>query len=191
VTINPFCNAMKRLLGKCAFIICLLWSGLFLRADGLNPAFQAKLNEQLAVIANWAADPVVIEAVKAHNAALPAGQAALTQDKWQSLSVLDPQVREFTKNAAGQFLKYKRSDVVTEIFISDAAGFKVAFTSKTSNWCHKGKAKHDVPMTGKSWQGPIEVDESTGVQQVQLAVPVLDNGKPIGSFVAGFSVLKL
>jgi len=46
-------------------------------------------------------------------------------------------------------------------------------------------------MTGKTWQGQPEVDESTGLQQVQVAVPILDGGKPIGSLVVGLSLTKL
>jgi hypothetical protein len=182
---------MKNVFGKTTVVVGLLLSGLFLRADGLSPAFQAKIDEQIKVITAWAAEPVVVEAVKAHNASLPAEQAALTQEKWKALNVLDPQVREFTKNPAGLFLKSKKSEAVTEAFISDAAGCKVAFMAKPSNWCHKGKAKHDVPMTGKNWQGAVEVDESSGVQQLQVSVPVLDAGKPIGSLVVGLNILKL
>jgi hypothetical protein len=46
-------------------------------------------------------------------------------------------------------------------------------------------------MQGKPWQGPVEVDESSGQQQLQIAVPVLDGGKPIGSLVVGLSLSKL
>ena len=75
--------------------------------------------------------------------------------------------------------------------MSDAAGLKVAFIAKTTNWSHKGKPKHDVPMTGKSWQGPVEVDESSGQRQIQVSVPVLDGGKPIGSLCVGLSLSQL
>ena len=100
-------------------------------------------------------------------------------------------MRSFAKNPVGQFLKSKKSDIVTEAFVSDAAGLKVGFVAKTSNWSHKGKPKHDVPMTGKTWQGAVEVDESSGQQQLQVAVPVLDGDKAIGSLVVGLSVTKL
>ena len=160
-------------------------------AQTLPPAAQAKLDEEIKVIAGWAADPVIVDAVKAHNAAVPADQAALTQDQWRALTILDPLVRSFAKNAAGQFLKAKKDDNITEAFVSDAAGLKVAFIAKTSNWSHLGKPKHDVPMTGKSWQGPIEVDESSGQRQLQISVPVLDGGKPIGSLCVGLSLSKL
>ena len=160
-------------------------------AASLPSAAQTKVDEQFKIIAGWAADPVIVDAVRAHNASVPADQAALTQDKWRALIVLDPLVRSFTKNPVGQFLKSKKDDIVTEAFVSDAAGLKVGFMAKTSNWCHLGKPKHDVPMTGKNWQGPVEVDESSGQQQLQVSVPVLDGGKPIGSIVVGLSVTKL
>jgi hypothetical protein len=160
-------------------------------AQGLDAATQAKIDAQVKDIVTWAADPILVDAVKAHNASVPADQAALNQDKWKALTVLDPLVRGFTKNAAGQFLKTKKSDLVTEAFVSGADGLKVAFIAKTTNWSHKGKPKHDVPMTGKNWQGPVEVDESSGQQQLQVSVPVLDGGKPIGSLVVGISVTKL
>lgn len=164
----------------------LVWA-----ADSVDPKVQPKVDAQVKEVQAWAADPVVIKAVKAHNTTLPAEYAGMDQDKWKALTVLDPLVRGFTKNDAGQFLKSKKSDVVTEAFLSGAEGLKVAFLAKTTSWSHKGKPKHGVPMTGKTWQGPVEVDESTGLQQVQVAVPVLDEGKPIGSLVVGLSLSKL
>jgi hypothetical protein len=160
-------------------------------AEPLTPALQSKVDAKIKEVQTWAADPVIVNAVKAHNAAVPADQAAMTQEKWKTLSALDPFVRSFSKNEAAAFLKAKKSDVVTEAFLSDAAGLKVAFLSKTSNWSHKGKAKHDVPMTGKTWQGDVETDESTGARQLQISVSVMDGGKAIGSLVVGLSVSKL
>lgn len=115
----------------------------------------------------------------------------MTQDTWKALPVLDPKVRYFSKNPAGEILKSKKSELISEAFINAADGTKVAFLSKSSNWSHKGKAKHDDPMAGKTWQGPIEMDESTGLKSVQVAVPVLDGGKAIGSITFGYSITKL
>ena len=179
-----------RLVSVLAFA-ALLCGSAALRAQSLAPATQVKIDAQLKEIAAWAADPIVVEAVRAHNATVPAEQAPLNQDKWRALTVLDPIVRGFTKNSVGQLLKSKKSDLVAEAFVSDAAGRKVGFIAKTTHWSHAGKPKHDVPLTGKSWQGPVEVDESSGQQQVQIAVPVLDGGKPIGSLVVGLSLTKL
>ena len=171
--------------------ITVLLARSFAFAAGIDASLQVKIDEQMKQILTWAADPVIVDAVKAHNASLPADQLALTQEKWKALTVLDPQVRAFSKNPVGQLLKAKKTDVITEAFVSDAAGLKVGFIAKTSSWSHKGKPKHDVPMTGKTWQGAVEIDESSGQQQLQVAVPVLDGTQAIGSLVIGLSLNKL
>ena len=107
------------------------------------------------------------------------------------LSMLSPEVKAFSKNDLAAYLRTLKDDSVSEIFVSGADGTKVAFLSKTSNWSHKGKPKHDVPMSGKTWTGKPELDESTGVQQVQVGLPVLDGGKAVGSIVVGLNLSKL
>lgn len=157
----------------------------------LDAAVQAKVDARLKDLKAWAADPAVVTAVKAINTAPAADVAGMTQDKWKGLSVLDPIVRGYSKNPTAEFLKTKKDAAVSEAFVSAADGTKVAFLTKPSNWSHKGKAKHDDPMAGKSWQGAVEVDESTGLQQLQVAVPVLEGDKPVGSLVVGLSLSKL
>ncbi len=183
---------MRTLLKKTLVTAALAAAGLNLTlAQGLDPAVQSKVDAMTKQVQVWAADPVIVNAVKACNTAPTADSAAMTQDKWKALTILDPFVRGFSKNPAGEFLKSKKTDAVSEAFLSGAEGNKVAFLAKTTSWSHKGKPKHDVPMTGKTWQGPVEVDESTGLQQVQVAVPVLESDKAIGSLVVGLSLSKL
>jgi len=171
-------------------VLAMVAASAGLRAE-LDPEQQAKVDAKIVILKTWAADSTIVAAVAAHNAQLPADQAALTQEKWKSLTVLDPFVRSFSKSPAGEALKAKKTDWITEAFVSDAKGFKVAFLSKPTSWCHAGKAKHDVPMSGKAWQGGVEVDESTGLQQLQVAVPVLKDGQPIGALVVGLSLGKI
>ncbi len=174
-------------------LLAAMFAGLTITVHGagIDPALQAKINARVQAIKTWAADPAVVRAVRELNATTPPEHAAMTQDKWAALSVLDPFVRAFTRNEAATMLKSKRTDEVAEAFVSSARGSKVAFLSKPTNWSHKGKPKHEVPMTGKTWQGDVEVDESTGMQQIQVAVPVMDGGKPIGSLVVGLALSKL
>ena len=160
-------------------------------APALDPVLQARINARVEAIKAWAADPTVVAGVKALNAQKPAEYTAMTQEKWADLPVLDPVVRAFTKNDVAAVLRARKTAEVTEAFISAADGRKVAFLGKPTNWSHKGMAKHEVPMTGRPWQGQVETDDSTGVQQIQIAVPVLDGGKAIGSLVVGLSVSKL
>ena len=68
---------------------------------------------------------------------------------------------------------------------------KWPFFPKKAYWSHADKDKHKAPIAGKTWIGPVEMDESTGMQQVQVGLPVLDGGKPIGSIVFGLVVTKL
>ena len=180
---------------KTTLCLGLLLIGLVGRAafgaDALDPAMQAKVDAQIKVVQAWAAEPVIVNAVKAQNASLPPELAAVTQEKWEAMKKVDPFVRAFDKNDAGTFLKSKKSDVFSRAFLSDAAGLKVAFTTKTLSWSHKGDPKHEVPMTGKTWQGAVEQDKAMGFENVQVSVPVLDGDKPIGSLVVGLRFSNL
>lgn len=172
-------------------VAVFLASALPASGEGLDPAVQAKISKKLEDVRAMAADPKVVAAVKKHNAAPSDEAKAMTQEKWKALSMLDPIVRGLARNEAASALQSRRSEAISEAFVSGADGAKVALLSKTSGWSHKGKPKHDVPMSGKEWQGAVEVDESTGQQQVQIAVPVLDGQKAIGSLVVGLSIAKL
>jgi|ERR1019366_39273 hypothetical protein len=179
---------------KTLALLLLSMAGLTFKtigADAVDAVLQAKVDAQVKQIQAWASDPVLVNAVKAQNASQPADFAAMTQEKWAALTVMDPFVRSFNKNGVGLFLKNKKTDLILRMFVSDANGIKVGFSSKTLSWSHKGDPKHEQPMTGKTWQGPLEQDKATGLQQVQVSVPVLDGDKPIGSLVVGLSVAKL
>lgn len=136
-------------------------------------------------------DPQVVAAVKAYNANPPAEGKSMTNDKWKTISILDPFVRSLSKSPLVDHLKSVVDPAVGKLFISGADGGKVVYFAKTIAWDHSGQDKHRVPMTGKVWFGPKQVDPSTGVEAIQVAVPVLDGGKPIGSLVVDLTVSKL
>jgi hypothetical protein len=179
----------KNMTGAAVLSVTLLIPAML--GQALSPELKAKVDAKAKEIQAWSTDAQIVAAVKANNANPPAEAKAMTNDKWKGLTILDPFVRSFSKNALGQYLKAKKNDEIAECFVSGADGTKVAFLSKTSSWSHADKPKHKVPMSGKTWVGPMEVDESTGQQEVQVAVPVLDGAKPIGSIVVGLSVAKL
>lgn len=182
---------MRKISTLLSVAAAFLLVGSVARAQGTDPVLQAKIDARMAVVKAMAADPVVVQAVKTTNATARPEYADMTQEKWAGLSVLDPLVRPFTQNDVAKVLKTKKVDEMSEAFVSAASGVKVGFLSKPTNWSHKGKPKHDVPMTGRAWQGVMEMDESTGMQQIQVSVPVLDGGKPIGSLVVGLAISKL
>jgi hypothetical protein len=156
------------------------------------PELQAKLNPEIKHLETLSGDPQVVSAVKTYNSATPAPEAkAMTNDKWHNLTLFDPFVRAIGKSPLSEYLKTKRDDVITKIFVSGADGGKVGFDAKTEHWTHKGIPKHEIPMTGKTWIGPVKLDDSTGLQLIQVGLPVLDGGKPIGSIVFGLRADKL
>lgn len=175
-----------------ALLLSFLAAGPATRlAAEADAALQPKIDAKITEIKAWAADPAIVAAVVAQNTALPAAYASMNQDTWKALTVLDPLVRGLSRNPAGLVLKGHKADWVAEAFLNDASGAKVALLSKTTSWSHGTSAKHTDPMAGKVWQGEAQIDESSGLQQVQVAVPVLSAGTPVGSLIVGISVTKL
>ena len=157
--------------------------------DRLTPETQAVLNTQKQTVARWAADPVLVAAVKAQNAKGPL--PGMTNRQWRGLAPGDPTVQALQKNAAGVWLTKKmaaNNGLFREAFLSGAKGEKVAFVEKPSNYLHAGMPKFDVPMSGQIWEGQPEFDKSSRSHVVQIAVPVKSSGKPIGVLVVGVSM---
>lgn len=160
-------------------------------AEDLTADQSKKLEDVIKQAGEWARDPDLVNAVKEYNAKGRDTTRDMNQDKWAKLTIMDPIVKDLRSNATAKFLGTKKSDLVSEAFVSGADGTKLGFISKTSNWSHKGKPKHDDPMAGKTWIGKPEKDASTGLSQVQFGLPILDGGKAIGSLVVGVAVSKL
>ena len=156
------------------------------------PELKAKFDAKVKELEGFSTDPEVVSAVKSYNSTTPSAEAkAMTNDQWRSLTLFDPFVRSIGKSALSEYLKTKRDDVVAKIFVSGADGGKVGFDAKTEHWTHRGLPKHEVPMTGQMWTGPVKLDDSTGLQMIQVGLPVLDGGKAIGSIVVGLRTDKL
>jgi len=169
--------------------------GALAAAGGLDitPAVQVELDKQKAIIAGWAASPVIVHAVIEQNRKGPI--AGMDNAKWKVTRRTDPVVRGFESSAAGQFLREKLDEghgATIKAFLCGAQGEKVAFAEKTIYYLHAGMAKFDVPFkTGKPWQGQPAFDESMQSYAVQISVPVLAEGKPIGVLVVDVSGVYL
>jgi hypothetical protein len=177
---------MKR--AQAVFLVALA-----LAATGLAQAPQkAKVDAEVKQMRYLSTDPKLVSAVKTYNSTPLSPEArTMTNDKWHTLTVFDPFVRAIGKNSLSEYLKSKKDDVVVKIFVSGADGTKVGYDAKTEFWTHKGMPKHESPMKGETFIGPMKLDNSTGVQMVQIGLPVLDGTKPIGSIVIGLRADKL
>ncbi len=176
-----------------AIVVLLAPAQVLAQAFQMTPAVQAELDKQKALIADWAGDAAVVAAVKDQNAKGP--MSGMDNAKWKTTRRSDPMVKEFQANAAGQYLKKKvegSGGAFNEAFLNASKGEKAAFVEKTTSYIHVGQAKFDVPYgTGKPWQGKPEFDESSQTYAVQISVPVLADGKPIGALVVGVNLSHL
>ena len=161
-------------------------------ADRMTPDMQTVLAAQKRVIAGWAENPVIVAAVEKQNAQGPI--PGMTNRAWKRLAADDALVGSFQSNAAGVWLAKKiagSGGMYREAFLSAAQGEKAAFVAKPTSYLHKGEPKFDVPMSGKSWQGNPEFDKSSKSYSIQIAVPVMSGGRPIGVLVVGVSMKTL
>jgi len=159
----------------------------------ITPAIQKELDRKIEVVKGWAANPVIVKAVEEQNAKGPI--AGMDNAKWKLLRRSDDIVKALESNEAGKFLKKKLDESNEEFvraFLNGSHGEKVGFSEKTIAYLHKGQAKFDAPFsTGKPWQGSPEFDEPTKTHDIQVAVPVMSGGKPIGVLIVGVSLTKL
>lgn len=159
----------------------------------MTPAVQAELDKQKTVIATWAANPVIVNAVLEQNRKGPI--AGMDNAKWKMTRRSDPVVTAFQNSSAGQLLKARLDEskgAISEAFLNAARGEKVAFVEKTTSYIHVGSSKFDVPFnSGNAWQGKAEFDESSQTYAIQISVPVLQEGKPIGALVVGVNLSYL
>ena len=174
--------------------LVLLATAAPVAALDLTPAVQAELDRLKQTAAEWAADPLIVGAVKAQNGKGPV--AGMDNAKWKSIRRSDPTIQAFVQSPAGQFLKAKiqaSSGTLDKAFLNAAQGEKVAFAEKTISYLHKGQEKFDVPMsTGKPWQMSKQwFDESLQGFALQVSAPVMDGGKVIGVLVASVPVVHL
>lgn len=159
----------------------------------LSPIIQVALDKEKEVIAAWAADPIIVKEVQEQNKRGPI--PGLDNVRWKVTASSDPRVRAFQENPAGKFFRSKidaKYSPFTEAFLSGSNGEKVAFAEKTTYYSHKGMPKFEVPFRkGTPWQGEPEYDESSQTFSIQIATPVLSEGRTIGVLVAGVRLTSL
>jgi len=189
---------MRRVMGVVVLAVFMLTGcGGMQKTDRAASVFkvmeniQEKITWQVWNASGWAGSPIVVEAVLAQNAKGPI--PGMDNAKWKKVPEGDAIVQGFINNEAGKFLQTelaKTDGICVSAFLNAAQGEKVAFTDKTGSYIHKGSAKFDVPFTtGKTWQGKPELEEK--VYLIQISVPVLSDGKPIGALVVEIDGTKL
>lgn len=151
----------------------------------------------------WISDPVIVEAVKAQNAANArldqAGIGTLDQT-WRAEveSELHPMIDRVLASPLSAFLREKQDESdgsITEIFVTDALGLNVGQSEVTSDYWQGDEDKFIRTFGAGSAQIFVDMaerDESTQMLQSQATMIVTDEtGNPIGTITVGVNLDQL
>lgn len=141
----------------------------------------AKVENYKKKLVVWAADPVIIKAVKEANAKgglIP----GMTNGKWDELAENDPQVTATLVTPASKLVKQWEADKgINKLFVRDAKGNMVAGSGKSLVYNAAARPPVKEAMKGKPWNASeIKPDPTTQIKSVHVSAPVLDAGNVIG-----------
>lgn len=163
-------------------------------AADVTAKMQPKIDAYKKQTMAWAADPLIVKAVKDSNAAGPI--AMMGNAKWRDLKESDPVVKGLVDNAAGQLLtRWMNADAkgINKMVLSGDKSHRVAFTSMPAIYIGKGRPNFDTSMNdGKVWQqGESKPDPSTNIDTVQISAPVKDGNTVIGVLLVSLTAANL
>ncbi|MDM8567871.1 PDC sensor domain-containing protein [Candidatus Halobeggiatoa sp. HSG11] len=151
---------------------------------------QMILTDKIKRTAKLGTHPLLIKAVKEQNAKnVSLDNIKKIDQEWTSTNDLTPFKESLQTSLEGKFLKRKitnNESIYNEAFLTDNQGANVAAYPATSDYWQGDETKWSESFnTGKVYIGPVEFDESTNTNAVQISVPVIDEGKTIGVLVFG------
>jgi hypothetical protein len=154
-----------------------------------------------STVKGWTAEPVLVEAVKAQNAASAGYDQAkidALDQQWRAETAASssPMIDAVLGNALSQWLdaaKEQQGGLVTEIFVTDAKGLNVGQSDVTSDYWQGDEAKFQKTFgvgPDAVFVDGVERDESTQMFQSQVSTTVVDpaTGAPIGTITVGVNV---
>ncbi len=149
-------------------------------------------------VAEWVANPVLVEAIRAQNGTTSGySQADIdAMDQAWRAEVGTPDsatISPVMNNEASAFLRdivEAQGGVVTEIFIMDSRGLNVAASDVTSDYWQGDEAKFQETYpkgAGAIHIGDVEFDESSQAYQGQISMTVVDPGSSevLGAITVG------
>ncbi|MGH8809409.1 MAG: hypothetical protein ACREX0_16165 [Noviherbaspirillum sp.] len=174
--------AMKTLVLSLAFA-----SFSSLAADPLSASLQTKVDKYKQKLVEWAANPVIVSAVKEANAKGPL--SGMTNSKWLEVDDKDSLAQTFTSSKAGTLVKKWEEDKdINKLVIRDEKGNLVAASTKPLLYNNSVRPVYINAMKGQTWTAnAVAPDPTTQVKSVQASAPVMDAGKVIGVIHVGIT----
>ncbi|MEZ5649194.1 MAG: hypothetical protein R3E87_01440 [Burkholderiaceae bacterium] len=142
----------------------------------------------------WAANPVLIEAVLAQNAKhVPLTSIQDLDAKWQATPGLADFMMPILDNpAAAELYKLEaNAGYVVESFVMDDQGALVAATNKTSDYWQGDEDKFTESYKGGNGAvhvSAVKFDASAQKHLAQVSLPIMKDGKAIGAITLGVDV---
>ena len=142
---------------------------------------QTKVDSYKKKLVDWAANPVIVKAVKEANAKggmIP----GMTNGKWDELADTDPAVTGILATAASKLVKQWEVDKgINKLFVRDEKGNMVAGSGKSLIYNAAARPPVKEAMKGKAWNaGEIKPDPTTQIKSIHVSAPILDDGNVIG-----------
>lgn len=174
-----------------AFLALLGASALFTnaaQAAPIPPDANAKIEKYKQKLVEWAANPVIVAAVKEGNAK---GAQGMNNAVWDDLKDDDPQVKARQNSAAGkQLSKWEEDKNINKLYIRDEKANFVAGSNKPLRFNNFSAPQFSNSFkTGKPFgANEMKPDPTTQVMSVQISAPIMDGGKPIGVINSSVSI---
>lgn len=183
------------------YLAALLASTTQTQADEVQDAMHSFLETN---IANWANDPIIVQAIIAQNAQTAQYDQAKIDEMdtlWRAFEgILDAEIiAGVITNPAADFLRTQVAQsggAITEAFVMDARGLNVAASAPTSDYWQGDEAKftETYPLGAMAVHfGDVELDASTQEVQGQVSMTVVDQqtGQPVGALTVGINLTSL
>lgn len=177
-------HPMRRLLGTLAITVAVT---LPVQAGELPADLAAKAAAATRQLLQWAADPVVLTAVREANSHDASG---MNNGKWTDVPATDPVAKSITHSKVGLLItKWESADsTLNKLVLRDQKGNAVGASMKPLLFNSANRPQFVHAIKGQPWIATeVKPDPLTQVPSVQVGVPVLDGGTPIGVLHAGVS----
>lgn len=183
------------MLRKVLFIYLLVFPGLVMANDLSQEEIEDLLSVKIRFARHMALNPSVIRAVESQNSqTLALAEIKRRDDEWKNAGdLVTPLIRNITTNPVARYFRRRvdNNSAIDEVFLTDNQGANVAAFPPTSDYWQGDEEKWTASYNngnGVVFIGPLEFDESTQKNQVQISAPIISQDQTIGVLVLGVSV---
>lgn len=152
------------------------------KKETFSLALTSRVNRYKMNLAKLAENPLLIAAVKKANNKDVSDH--MSNIEWKNLAESDPKVLQLNKNETGEMLsKFEKSRAFEKLNVRDAKGYLVAFSSTNEKPLVYNAADRPGVVNGLKgiWSASeIKPDPTTKKMAVQIAAPIMSDGKIIG-----------